>query len=46
MNFGEVVPGCGFHAEDIADIGERFLNAESVDEIRRWAEEKRSARMQ
>ena len=36
----------GLHAEDIADLGERFLDAESVDEIRRWAEEKRRARMQ
>ncbi len=36
----------GLRAEDIEDPGERFLDAESVDEIRRWAEEKRRARMQ
>ena len=36
----------GLRAEDIEDLGERFLDAESVDEIRRWAEEKRRARMQ
>ncbi|HIJ40258.1 MAG TPA: DUF4351 domain-containing protein [Deltaproteobacteria bacterium] len=36
----------GLRAEDIEEIGERFLDAESVDEIRRWAEEKRRARMQ
>ncbi len=36
----------GLRAEDIEEIGERFLDAESVDDIRRWAEEKRTARMQ
>ena len=36
----------GLSREQIEELGERFLEAESLDEIRRWAEEKRLARMQ
>lgn len=31
----------GLSAEAIEELGERFLDAENLDEIRRWAEEKR-----
>ena len=33
-------------SEDIEDLGERFLDAESLDDIRKWTEEKRLQRMQ
>ena len=33
----------GLNAEAIEELGERFLDAESLDEMRRWAEEKRLA---
>ena len=36
----------GLRSEDIEDLGERFLDAESLDDIRKWAEEKRLQRMQ
>ena len=36
----------GLGKEQIEELAERFLNAENLDEIRRWAEEKRLGRMQ
>jgi len=36
----------GLNAEAIEELGERFLDAESLDEMRRWAEEKRLAEAQ
>ncbi len=36
----------GLRVEDIEELGERFLEAESLEEIHEWAEEKRLARMQ
>jgi len=32
----------GLKAEEIEDLGERFVDAEDLDQIRAWAEEKRS----
>ena len=34
----------GLTTEQIEELGERFIEAESLDEIRGWAEEKRSAK--
>ena len=34
----------GLRTEEIEELGERFLEAESLDQIREWAEEKRLAR--
>jgi hypothetical protein len=36
----------GLKTEEIEELGERFLDAESLDQIRGWAEEKRMARGQ
>ncbi len=36
----------GLKTEEIEELGERFLDAESLDEVRGWAEEKRIARAQ
>ncbi len=36
----------GLRTEEIEDLGERFLDADSLDQIRGWAEEKRTARAQ
>ncbi len=36
----------GLNAEAIEELGERFLDAESLDEMRRWADEKRLAEAQ
>jgi len=36
----------GLKTEEIEELGERFLDAESLDQIRGWAEEKRLARPQ
>jgi hypothetical protein len=34
----------GLQTEEIEELGERFLDAESLDQIREWAEEKRRGR--
>ena len=36
----------GLTTEQLEELGEKFLDAESLDEMRRWAEEKRSAETQ
>ena len=36
----------GLTTEQLEELGERFFEAESLDEIRGWAEEKRLARSQ
>ncbi len=36
----------GLNANAIEELGERFLDAESLDEMRRWAEEKRLSKPQ
>ncbi len=36
----------GLNADAIEELGERFLDAESLDEMRRWADEKRLAEAQ
>ena len=36
----------GLTTEQIEELGEKFLEAESLDEIRKWAEEKRLAKAQ
>ncbi len=36
----------GLKTEEIEELGERFLEAESLDQIRGWAEEKRLFRAQ
>ncbi len=36
----------GLKTEEIEEFGERFLDAESLDEVRGWAEEKRIVRTQ
>jgi hypothetical protein len=36
----------GLKNEEIEELGERFLEAESLDQIREWAEEKRLSRAQ
>jgi len=33
----------GLNTEAIEELGERFLDAKSLDEMRRWADEKRLA---
>ena len=33
----------GLNVEAIEDLGKRFLDAKSLDEMRRWADEKRLA---
>jgi len=34
----------GLTTEQLEELGEKFLEAESLDEIRKWAEEKRLAK--
>jgi len=34
----------GLETEDIEELGERFLDAETLDQLREWAEEKRKGR--
>ena len=36
----------GLTSEQLEELGERFVDAESLDEIRGWAEEKRLAKAQ
>ena len=36
----------GLTTEQLEELGEKFLEAESLDEIRKWAEEKRLAKAQ
>ena len=36
----------GLTTEQLEELGERFVDAESLDEIREWAEEKRLAKTQ